>query len=133
MLDRKDMMNLLLEASPSFAPHWQSFLEEWSGEPPEELPLYLALAAYARHLIALLARADTQSFAGIFATVERLIREGDPWVSEAAVIGLLEDLQNRGLHDRTTPEEFVPFLGPLGRKYWLDLEDFWAGRRGPLD
>lgn len=122
-------MPLMLDASPSFEGPWREFLEYWEEE--AELPLYLALSDLARHFIAMLARNEVESFPRIFAVVERWCREGDGYVSEAATVGLLEDLQNRGLHYSTEPEQFRPYLLPESAKWWDKLYVFWE-RGKPL-
>jgi hypothetical protein len=53
--------------------------------------------------------------------------EGDEYVREAAAIGLLEDLQNTGLHHHTRPDQFRPMLGPKSRVWWDKIEAFWQG------
>src|SRR5262245_13397003 len=123
------MLNLMLDACPSFQAEWESFMEEWRGE-PEELPVYLALADLARHLIAMLASNETTSFAAIFDVVEQWHVQGDADVREAATVGLLENLQNTSLHDSTNPEQFRPFLGPESTRWWDKLYGFWE--RGEL-
>jgi hypothetical protein len=124
MIVRSGMMQLLLDACPSFQPQWQAFIDEWKDE--HELPLYLALGDLAHHLIAMLAAGDTARFPEIFAVVERWHVEGDAFVREAATIGLLEDLQNDGLHEGTDPTQFEQFLLPESRKWWRKLERFWS-------
>ena len=52
MIAKDDMMGVLLAACPSFAPQWQEFRDEWRDE-AHDLPLYLVLADFARHLIAM--------------------------------------------------------------------------------
>jgi hypothetical protein len=118
------MMGVLVGACPSFAPHWQSFLEESQNE-PGELPDYLALSDFARHLIRMLERGDTETFPAIFSAVERLHVEGEHYVKEAATVGLLEDLQNLNLHSATEPEQFRKYLGPESQRWWDKLYRFW--------
>ena len=122
-------MNLMLSACPSFQAQWKSFNDEWKDE-PGGLPLYLALADLARHLIGMLERGETASFPGIFEVVEQWHLQGDGYVREAATVGLLEDLQNMGLHESTTPELFRPFLGTVSTQWWDKLYGFWE--RGEL-
>jgi hypothetical protein len=86
-----------------------------------------ALADFARHLIGMLEKSETQSFPAIFDVVERLHLDGDGYVSEAATIGLLEDLQNGNLHSKTVPEEFRRFLGKESQYWWDELDKFWQG------
>lgn len=117
------MMPLMLQACPSFEGKWHEFLEYWKEEP--EPPLYLALSDLARHLISMLARRDVSSFPRVFDVVERWHVEGDPYVKEAAIVGLLEDLQNTNLHDGTAPEQFRPYLLPVSAKWWEKLYGFW--------
>ena len=118
-----DMMEPLLEACPAFRPTWVAFLEEWRSEP--ELPLYLAIADLARHLISALAVGDAETLTRVFAVVERWHVEGDQYVREVATVGLLEDLQNEGLHASTKPAELERFLLPVSLEFWRKVERFW--------
>jgi len=124
MISKDQMMDVLLDACPSFRPTWDAFRDDWKTS-ANDLPHYLALADLARHLIGMLERSDTESFAAIFQVVERLQLEGDDYVQEAAVVGLLEDLQNRKLHSTTEPQQFLPFLGMESSKAWDQLYAFW--------
>ncbi len=118
-------MGVLLEACPSFAPHWQAFQDEWREE-ADDLPLYLVLADFARHLIGMVERGEMAELPAVFAGVERLHVEGDEYVREAATVGLLEDLQNLNLHSKgTDPEQFRPYLGPESAQWWDKLYRFW--------
>src|SRR5205823_4005567 len=110
MIRKAEMMDPVLEACPGFGPTWDAFLKEWSLE--SDLPVYIAVSELARYLIATLALRDVETLRRAFAVVERWHLEGDQFVREAATVGLLEDLQNTGLHDSTDPVEFEPFLLP---------------------
>lgn len=118
------MMEPMLEASPAFRPHWEEFAEEWKSE--GDKPLYLALSGLARHLIAALAAGDRVTLARAFEVVERWHVEGDAYVREAATVGLLEDLQNEGLHESTTAKDFEPFLRPESLRWWGKVDRFWS-------
>jgi hypothetical protein len=125
VIAKDQMMPVLLDACPSFRPAWEAFLAEWA-ESADDLPLYLALAEFARHLIGMLERSGTASLPAIFRAVERLQVEGEHYVREAVVVGLLEDLQNLNLHEHSTdPEQFRPFLGPKSVAAWDELYRFW--------
>ena len=125
MITKDQMLSVLVEACPSFAPQWEAFKDEWQEE-AHELPLYLALADFARHLIDMLERGETAVFSAVFRAIEQLLIEGDPWVREAVTVGLLEALQNTNLHKKgTEPEQFRPFLGPEASKWWAKLYRFW--------
>jgi hypothetical protein len=128
VIDKGDMIGVLLDACPSFAPYWQAFLDEWREE-ADDLPLYLALAQLARHLCGMLARGETETFPRVFAAVERLHVEGDEYV-RATHAGLLEDLQNTNLHASTEPEQFRPFLGTESARCWCELVRFWGSESG---
>lgn len=115
----------MLEACPSFEAKWHAFVDHW-GEGADQ-PVYLALSDLARHLIAMLTRHDVGSFPEIFTVVETWLTHGDPYVKEAAAIGLLEDLQNAGLHEATQPEQFRRYLLPESAAWWDRLNAFWEG------
>lgn len=127
IITAKEMMPPMLVACPSFQATWEAFVQEWSDE--AELPYYLALCDLARHLIGRLEREEVAGFSEVFLVVEDWIQYGDDYVSTAAVVGLLEDMQNSGLHHSTTPEGFRPFLGPLALHWWQRLYDFWDCKR----
>ncbi|MGL4549799.1 MAG: hypothetical protein ACRC33_01320, partial [Gemmataceae bacterium] len=61
MITRGDIIGVLLDACPSFRPAWQASLAEWADS-ADDLPLYLALAEFARHLIGMLGRGETATF-----------------------------------------------------------------------
>ena len=121
MVSKGDMMNALLAACPTFGPSWRTFLDEWQNE-PVELPLYVALGDFARHLISMLDRGETSAFPEIFRVIENLHVDGDSYVKEAATIGILERLQNSN-----EPEKFRRYLGPESQKWWDKLNRFWDG------
>lgn len=128
MLGRDQMFPLLLEIEPAFQPTWDAFVADWREE--TELPLYLALSELARYLIGRLEANETETFDAVFALVERWHLEGDEYVREAAAVGLLEDLQNTNLHNRTRPAAFLRWLRPESRRWWDKIDAFW--RMGTL-
>lgn len=121
--DRSNMFEPLLRADPSFRGKWEAFREEWRSE--AELPLFLALSELARHLIRGLEAGNTDRFYAVFDVVERWHVSGDPYVKEAATIGLLEDLQNQNLHQKTRPDDFFPWMQPKTLVWWTKVYEFW--------
>src|SRR5205807_466656 len=124
MLSKDDMIPVLLDACPSFAPAWQEFLAEWWGE--DDLPLYNAFGDLARHLIGLVERGDMAELPAVFRVVGRWHLEGDLYVRTAATVGLLEGLQNLNLHEHgTDPAHFRAMLGPESLQCWDELAASW--------
>lgn len=133
MIERKNMFTRLLEVCPAFRPTWEEFIVEWEGH-EDDLPYYLLLGDLARHLIAMLERGETERIRMAFQVVEEWHLEGEHYVKEAATIGLLEDLQNTGLHnDETSPEDFVEFLLPETRFWWFKVVDLWENGKLIID
>ncbi|TBD04827.1 hypothetical protein ELH21_10725 [Rhizobium leguminosarum] len=122
--DRSNMFEPLLQADPSFREKWETFQEEYRSD--DELPFYLALSELARHLIQDLETGNTHRFDAVFDVVERWHVKGDPYVKEAATVGLLEDLQNGHLHRKTRSEDFIPWLRPETLGWWTKVHEFWA-------
>lgn len=125
-ITRDEMLPLFVAAVPSFLPSWHAFLSDWNDEP--QLPLYLALGDFARHLVEQLSRGDIAHFPLVFGIVERCQEHGDLYVQEAVTIGLLEELQNLNLHMTTAPSDFEVWLGPRSKALWEGLNQFWAGK-----
>jgi hypothetical protein len=129
VIERNGVMPLLLAACPSFETPWQAYV---SGPVYESDLLYIHLAEFARHLVDLKRREQTAEFPDVFAAVERLHLEGDPYVAEAATIGLLEGIQNIAGNTGVAPESFVRYLEPESSRWWRRLNDFWAGGRSQV-
>jgi hypothetical protein len=124
MISRSEMIPLLVEACPSFESEWRQFQTECADEP--DLPNYLAIGDFAKHLSRVLAEGNEVVLRRVFDVIERLILDGDAYVAEAAVVGVIEDLQNTNLHTGTTPEQYLPFLLPQTRRWWTKVNAFWS-------
>ena len=124
MIEKDQVMGLLLGASPSFVEDWKRYISDPTYD--EEL-LYVHLGEFARHLVALMKNGKTGEFQAIFHVVERLHLEGDPYVREAATIGLLEAIQNVAGDSDLAPEAFYPYLGPESKHWWERLNESWSG------
>lgn len=123
MIEKDEVMALLLVACPSFRDTWEEHQADWEDR---DL-LYLDLGAFARHLVTLVRAGDVDELPAVFEVVERLHVEGTRYVQEAATIGLLEDIQNQAERVGLTPDHFLPFLGPMSREWWKELNAFWSG------
>ena len=126
---RSEMLPLLVEASPEFDSTWRDFLAYWS-------PVHRLTTSRSRITLGTSQRSwrgDEQTLRRVFAIIERLVVEGDEYIKEAAIVGLLEDLQNRNLHTGTRPEQFEAFLLPQSRNSWAKLQEFWDRGRLLVD
>jgi hypothetical protein len=123
MIITEKMLELILVACPSFRLAWESFIKEWQDE--SEKPFYLALSTLARHLVLKLEAKDIVEFPSLFGVIERLIIDGDTYVREAVIVGLLEDLQNPNIYANTHSEQFRTFLLPESQNWWDKLHKFW--------
>ena len=122
MINRDQMMPMLLSACPSFTEPWQRYVETPGYE--EDL-LYLHLHEFATHVVSLLKAGETRELDAVFATVETLHKEGDRAVCEAATIGILEGVQNIAESTGFDPESFLPYLRSESASWWRRLNDFW--------
>jgi hypothetical protein len=128
-------MPLLRGACPSFASAWTESLVDNAdvGSPTGRLG-YLDAADFIRHLVALRLDDDTEEFPGVFEVIERLVRDGDEYTSNLAVIGYLEGLQMVAVTGRgLDPErESRPWLGPESERWWLRIIRLWDGETDAL-
>jgi len=130
MIDKTAMMQALVETCPTFTPVYESFISDWPDE--HDRPLYLLLADFARFLVTLLESGNHEIMNAAFELIETLITDGDSFVSTAAVVGILENLQNTNIHRSTTPDQFVTLLGTMSLDHWQKLNEFWSGS-GPSE
>ena len=131
-ITRDDMFEPLLEALPQFRPAWENFIDEWTpkpGEysdlPPGEYPNYLLLGDLAGYLCDLLEKDQTEDVVKTLAVAERWLLEGEHYVHEAAIVGLLEDLQGYCQRRKIPEEKFLALMGPEGQFWWNKLNGFW--------
>jgi hypothetical protein len=124
VITKAQIMPLLLEAGPSFAPEWEKYCEDWG----EEYLLYPSLGEFAHHLVNLMREGRTEEFPAVFDVCERLHLEGDPDVQIAATIGMLESIQIVAGNSGVDPEVFRGYLRPESLKWWQALNDFWSGK-----
>ncbi|HEX2970835.1 MAG TPA: hypothetical protein VHP11_00790 [Tepidisphaeraceae bacterium] len=127
LIHTQDMLPLLVEACPSFAPRWEEGSADSFLDKEGNLLMYIALGSLAHHLVNLGSAGKCDEFPAVFAVVERLQVEGDHDVREAATIGLLEGVQNHAGWARLDTGIFLRHLGPESRKWWEKLEQFWQG------
>jgi hypothetical protein len=123
MIQRSNVMPLLLAACPSYATSWAEYQADATFDANL---LYTHLGDFAHHVLSLLREGRDAELHAAFVAVESLHVEGVPEVSEAATIGLLEGIQNCAKPDEA--ERFVPYLGPESLRWWRGLNAFWEGR-----
>ena len=121
MITKPQVVPMVLDASPSFRQVWEEHLHD-NGE---EIT-YVALGDFARHLLELFQAGKTETFPDEAWVIERLHVEGDPYVREAATIGLLEGIQNVWGNSSIDPELFFPVLLPESARWWKSLNKFWS-------
>ena len=120
MITKEQVIPMILKACPSYQ-------EAWDKEEDQDL-LYVAMGNLARHILAMYKDGKIDEFGSLCQVIEVLHLEGDGYVRELATIGFLEGIQNVWGNDGTDPEEFCRFLLPESRKWWKELNDFWAGK-----
>lgn len=125
MIASNTMMEILIQASPSFEKEWFDFQDEWKDD-KEGLPYYLVLGGYARHVKKLYEKKEERLLGVIFLTIERLHAEGDSYVKNAAVVGILESLQNISATQKGGAAVFEKYLLPETEYWWKKLNRFWA-------
>ena len=129
MIDRAEVMPLLLAACPSFSATWGDLEHDSMHESEDGTRLnYLDAMELASHLVALHRERSDEEVRLAFAVIERLHLEGDPYVRELATIGYLEDVWG---DVRDHPDElafFESLLGPESAMWWRGVAAFWTGR-----
>jgi hypothetical protein len=119
-----DVVPTFLAACPSVGPAWRKHLDFWGGEPGRGI--YMDVAVLARHLVDSYERGELEEFPAAFALVERCLTEGDEATRELATIGVIEGVQNIGLHRPFGADVFLPWLGPASRTAWDELNRWWG-------
>ncbi len=126
MILRDNVMALLIDVCPSFANMWEEHLQDiWDRK--SETILYTDFSEFARHLFSLIKDNHFDEFPKIFEMVEHLIKQGDSFVQQAVVVGLLEDFQNNLLSNKYELSLVEGYLKFETKKYWDKGIQFWNG------
>lgn len=118
---------LLFEAWPWLSEIWDEVADDNAdADCPGGRLGYLDAAWVVGQLADHFAAGDTSGFDAMFDLIERLVIEGDGYVSELGVIGYLEGMQMATVSSRgVDPEAFRPWLRPMSARYWQAICDFW--------
>lgn len=128
----EDVPALLRTSCPSFAEVWEDIREEYEdADFPGGRFGYLDAAAFVRHLATLWRAGAVDKFGAVFDMIERLVTEGDEYVSELSVIGYLEGFQMQTATSLgLDPEvDIRPWLRPTSEANWRAINRFWEGGR----
>jgi len=123
MIQQAEVMQLLLEACPTFSGACAKHVQEYGND-----LLYVAAGELAVHLLRVYESGDHSSLSAAGKAIEQLHVNGSPWVKEFATIGILEGIQNAWANNHVDPERFLPFLGPESQRWWGGLNKFWSGQ-----
>ncbi|MGI8855887.1 MAG: DUF7674 family protein [Thermomicrobiales bacterium] len=129
MINKTQVIPLLLAACPEFYSRWEKHLAYWGDD---ERGPYTDIAQFAHFLVEGVRNNQTDCFISAFQSLERLIVEGDEEVRGVLTIGLLEDVQNIASHSGGY-DIFLPWLGPETRRAWVEIERMWEGKHSLMD
>lgn len=66
-----------------------------------------------------------ENFPRFFEQIEFYLVNGDDYIKEIIVAGLLEDIQNIASHEKLGYKVFEKLLGPTSKGKWKALESDW--------
>jgi len=126
MIDKFEMMELLVNACPSYQSRWRDYFASEYGNGEQRL-VYIDIFDFNDHIVSLYKKNLTDEFNEVFRVIELLHNNGDDYVKEAATIGILEGIQNLSGNTGLDPEVFVKYLHPTSKIWWDKLNRFWSG------
>ena len=118
VIQKHQIIPLVLARCPGFRPFWEKHLEFWEGE---EAGIYNNLGAFATFIVDAYGRQDTGQVIAAFKLIEELLADGNEEVRTAAAIGFLEDVRNIASWRPFGSVVFVQWLGPNRKKHGLKL------------
>ena len=129
MLTQAQIIPLLLERCPEFAPVW----EEYQRGPTASSAIYIDVAEFVHLLVNSYEQGKLELLPRAFKAVEDLFIEGDSTVREIAALGILESLQSAASWKPFGKKAFIPFLGPKSLAAWNEIEIIWRGKSSLMD
>jgi len=127
MIEKHQVMLLLIESCKSYKSTWDKYMSENYHEGDEQL-LYMDLSNFAKYIIKIYKSGENDCLYDVFNTIEIINNDGDEYVQEAITIGLLEDIQNFALGEKIELNEFEKYLGRESSKWWKQIDKFWTGK-----
>lgn len=127
MINKDEVMDLLIKASPSYKQRSENYMQE-NYEEGEERNIYLEISDFVDHFIDLFRSGNLIECISILEAVEKLHVNGDEFVKELATIGFLEDLQNQLGNYQIYKKPIEILLWPETRIWWDHLNNFWDGK-----
>lgn len=125
-MNSQQIMPELLRDFPEFRARWDEHLKWWNGE---EAGLYNDMSAFVQFVIEDLyekEKLDRVTFA--FEKMEEFLKEGDEEAQTLIDYGFFETLQCVASWRPYGKDAFLPFLGPLSRAVWEELNEIWGGK-----
>lgn len=119
-----------IKACPSFQTVWADIADDpIHVEDDGDRLHYLDAGEFVRHLAQLESVGQRGEFAAVFQLIEELVTNGDPYVQELAVIGILEGFQMASVTKLGIDPElaFRPLVGPESEQWWARINNFWDG------
>jgi hypothetical protein len=130
VIQKSQVIPLILARCPGFQPIWEKHQELWQGE---EAGIYNDLGEFATFIVDACARQDTEPVVAAFELIEELLVNGDAEVRAAAAIGFLEDVRNSASWRPFGAAAFVQWLGPKSKEAWAEIEEMWRGKNSLMD
>ncbi len=120
MIHKRDTIANLLTSFPGFIENWNAHQLFWEEE---DAGLCNDLGEFQRYIesLFLVAEPPLATIAAAFILVEKLLREGDQEVQNAAATCFLENFLNRGF---VSTDQFINHLGPKSYAYCRAWDEF---------
>jgi hypothetical protein len=130
VIQKPQVMPLILARCPRFKPIWEKHQTFWQGE---EAGLYNDFGEFATFIVDCYTGQELEPIVSAFAIVEEFLADGDEEVQTAAAIGFLEDIQTIASNRPFGAAVFVQWLGPKSKAAWAEIEEMWRGKSSLMD
>lgn len=124
MKNRDAVMAEFVRIYPSFNASWE-VNKSTERDPHSETVLYSDLTFFAQFMVNQIELDSKLEIHLVFETIERLLLQGDSFVSEAISVGLLEDIQNELLNRSVDLHVYDRYMQSETKRIWQELIKFW--------
>lgn len=130
MIQKSEIIPLILSRCPTFVPSWEKHRKCWGTKEPG---IYNDLGEFAQFVVTAYSREDKESVVAAFEVIEELLGNGDEEIRTAAAIGFLEDVQVIASNRPFGAGVFVQWLGPKSTEVWAEIKEIWRGKNSLTD
>lgn len=126
--EEQQLFTVLTTEFPDFWVKWKKYQDDETIYDENErcVHVYDVAHVFAKYLIDLYDKRDTETLARAFREIESVAQNGSRHMSEVALVGFIEILLMLRSHKGIPLDAFDEWLGQSSKEFWYDMHRFFT-------